>query len=68
MENQLLPWSRNSLPMEIAAEGMEILKRGADRGGVAELRPYLRGSSSSFRHNRCGGSVSGSPKKTPAGN
>jgi hypothetical protein len=44
MDNQLLSWSRNNLPIEMAAQGMNILKCAAESGGVQDLELYARAS------------------------
>jgi hypothetical protein len=41
-KNQMLRWSIGELPLELVADGMQILKDASNRGGVAELQVYLR--------------------------
>lgn len=36
----MLPWSTHDLPLEMAAEGMNILKRAAESGGLEELELF----------------------------
>ena len=42
MDNQLLPWSRNNMPYEIAARGMNILKSASRSGRFQDLELYTR--------------------------
>jgi hypothetical protein len=41
MDNQLLPWSRDNMPVEIAARGMKALQHAAGSGCLMDLELYI---------------------------
>lgn len=42
MDNQLLPWSRENLPIEIVARGMNILKSASGSGALMDIELFVR--------------------------